>query len=78
MEYIMIYIEIYIYSDYHESWSQFWLFNLKHEHHFNSFWQDAKLQKCLKAATDGISEFDQKMEPITGKKRKADQSSKKK
>ena len=45
--------------------------------HFFS-WEDAKLQKCLKAATDGISEFDQKMEPITGKKKKADQSSKKK
>mmetsp|Transcript_84046 Transcript_84046/g.133226 ORF Transcript_84046/g.133226 Transcript_84046/m.133226 type:complete len:589 (-) Transcript_84046:34-1800(-) len=36
--------------------------------------EDATLQKALENAKKGISDFDEKMEPITGKKRKADKS----
>ena len=37
-------------------------------------WEDATLQKALENAKKGISDFDEKMEPITGQKRKADKS----
>ena len=34
--------------------------------------QESKLQKDLESALGGIQEYDLKMEPITGKKRKAE------
>ena len=37
-------------------------------------WGDQTLEKALENAKKGISDFDEKMEPITGKKRKADKS----
>ena len=37
-------------------------------------WEDQTLEKALENAKKGISDFDEKMEPITGKKRKADKS----
>ena len=37
-------------------------------------WEDQTLEKALENAKKGISDFNEKMEPITGKKRKADKS----